>query len=180
MRYERNLPHWYPDRAPIFITWRLHGSLPAGVLPSEDGKTAGQRFVQFDRGLDLDGAGPRFLEAPEVAVCVARVILRASAEMFEMGAFVVMPNHVHLLMTPRIPVGKIMNFIKGVSARECNLILRRTGMPFWAQESFDHWVRNSWEFRRIQRYVEWNPVKAGLARSPEEWPYSSAFRKNTA
>jgi len=48
------------------------------------------------------------------------------------------------------------------------------GKPFWLDESYDHWVRNSREFDRIQSYIEFNPVSAGLVARPEEWPWSSA------
>ena len=45
--------------------------------------------------------------------------------------------------------------------------------PFWQDESYDHLVRGDEECQRIRRYIEWNPVKAGLAASPEDFPYSS-------
>ena len=49
-----------------------------------------------------------------------------------------------------------------------------TGEPFWQDETFDHWVRDEWSYRRIVRYIEWNPVKAGLVSEPQQWPWSSA------
>jgi REP element-mobilizing transposase RayT len=64
--------------------------------------------------------------------------------------------------------------VKNTSARKANLILGRTGMPFWQDESYDHWVRDAKEFDRIARYIEWNPVKAGLVEQVELWPWSSA------
>ena len=53
-----------------------------------------------------------------------------------------MPNHVHLLIEPRIPLKQITGGIKGVSARDANRVLHQPGHPFWQGESFDHWVRN--------------------------------------
>jgi putative DNA methylase len=54
--------------------------------------------------------------------------------------------------------------------------LGRTGEPFWQDESHDRWVRNEREFNRIVAYIEENPVSAGLATPPEDWPWSSAAR----
>ncbi len=85
-----------------------------------------------------------------------------------------MPNHVHLLISPTAPLSQITKSVKGYSALSANKILGRTGEPFWRQESFDHWVRDSFEGRKIVRYIENNPRKAGLAESLEAWPWSSA------
>jgi putative transposase len=71
---------------------------------------------------------------------------------------------------------QITHWIKGRTAREGNLLLGRTGEPFWQDESYDHWVRNEREFHRIVKYIEWNPVSAGLVTKPEDWPWSSATR----
>lgn len=64
--------------------------------------------------------------------------------------------------------------LKGNTAREANRVLGRTGEPFWQKESYDHWVRDPAELERIRRYVEHNPVKAGLVREEGEFPWSSA------
>jgi len=80
-----------------------------------------------------------------------------------------MPNHVHLLVTPRVPLPKLARPLKGYTAREANRILNRTGEAFWQGESYDHWVRSTEEWVRIARYVvENNPVTAGLTARPEE------------
>jgi len=52
-------------------------------------------------------------------------------------------------------------------------VLNRTG-AFWSRDYFDRWIRDSAEERRIVRYIENNPVKAGLCREPAEWRFSSA------
>ena len=59
-------------------------------------------------------------------------------------------------------------------------MLRRTGQTFWQDESYDHWVRTRNEVEKIVRYIEWNPVKAGLAKTPEDWPWSGAVAGETA
>jgi REP element-mobilizing transposase RayT len=76
----------------------------------------------------------------------------------------------HLLITPQVDVPGLLRRLKGVTAREGNQMLGRTGQPFWQREFYDRLVRNGDEFRRIRNYVLQNPVRAGLARSPEEYP----------
>jgi REP element-mobilizing transposase RayT len=93
---------------------------------------------------------------------------------FWLHPFVIMPNHVHLLMTLKIPLRQIMNGVKGSTAFAANAILNRRGQPFWQDESFDHWVRSEKEFRSIFRYIERNPVSAELAARPEDREWSSA------
>src|SRR4029077_15478425 len=93
---------------------------------------------------------------------------------FVLHAFVVMPNHVHLLITPKLPLRRIMNGLKGAAARHANSLLSRKGSHFGQDESFDHWVRNSAEFERVRHYIEWNPVSAKLVVRPEDRQWSSA------
>jgi type I restriction enzyme R subunit/putative DNA methylase len=67
-----------------------------------------------------------------------------------------------------------MRLLRRSAARQANLILGRTGQPFWQDESYDHWVRTEAELEKIVRYIERNPVAAGLAAAVEDWPWSSA------
>ena len=64
-----------------------------------------------------------------------------------------------------------------VTHNMANRILERTGMPFWQDESYDHWIRSGRELEEIITYVECNPVKAGLVAADEQWPWSSARLK---
>jgi putative transposase len=98
----------------------------------------------------------------------------------ESQAWVIMPNHVHLLILPQAALLKITHWIKGRTAREANRLLGRAGAPFWQHESYDHWVRSQKELHRIAAYIEENPVSAGLAATPEDWPWSTATRRLSA
>jgi REP element-mobilizing transposase RayT len=95
-------------------------------------------------------------------------------QFYELQAWAVMPNHVHLLILPRVALPQITHWLKGRTAREANLLLERSGEPFWQDESYDHWVRNEKEFSRIVAYIEENPVSAGLVATPEDWRWSSS------
>lgn len=187
--YRRNLPHWQPDGKSIFITWRLCGSLPASLpkktsLPrigratrkrGANEQSPGKEFLRLDSFLDSAKSGPLWLSDPKIAACAEYTILHgAELGRYDLHAYVVMPNHVHVLLQPRSPLAKITNAVKGIAARDANVILHRAGRLFWQDESFDHWIRNSAEFERIRHYIEWNPVRAGLVARPGDWKWSSA------
>jgi putative transposase len=171
---QRRLPHIYAIGQPLFATFRLHGSLPAGREFPKESLTSGEAFVAMDRLLDTARYGPVHLKRPEVAGLVRASIQHCAQADCDLHAWVIMPNHVHLLMTPHTNVSSLLRRLKGYSARQVNQLLRRTGQPFWENESYDLLVRNGEEFRRIENYILTNPVKAGLAGSVEGFPWSSA------
>ena len=117
-----------------------------------------------------------FLKEPSIANLVVETIVAGERErgFYELSAWVVMPNHVHLLILPKVALPEITRWLKGSTARRANQLLGRTGLPFWQDESYDHWVRTTKELDRIIGYIEENPVSAGLVVSMELWPWSSA------
>jgi putative DNA methylase len=142
-----------------------------GALPE------GKRFAEFDKYLDSGSFGPTWLKSEGVASLVAEAIQNANAlRLCKIHAYVVMPNHVHILLEPGIELARIAKLIKGNTARPANGILRRTGKFFWQDESFDHWIRTSAELERVRAYIERNPVKAGLVSRPGDWKWSSAYK----
>jgi REP-associated tyrosine transposase len=180
--YERNLPHWHPTGKCLFLTWRLYGSLPANVAGryrQQEPRDAGRAFVEVDRALDRGSTGPRWLIRPALASLVVAALRRGASELrrFELHAYVVMANHVHVLLDPMDSPARILQGIKGSTARLANAALGRERKRFWQDESFDRWVRSAKEFARIRAYIEWNPVTARLAQRPECWPWSSAARR---
>lgn len=166
--HRRRLPHWDPERVPIFLTWRPQGSLPRNSWE-------GKRFLLMDRQLDAAHSGPTFLKHPRVPSAVAEILVTIGKKwkLYELFAWAIMSNHVHALLQPHKPLRRITHAIKSTSARQANLILGRTGQ-FWQNESYDHWVRDGKEFGRIVQYIEWNPVPADLVEQPVGWPCSSA------
>jgi len=177
--YRRRLPHWCPEGAVVFLTWRLFGTLPCctpEVVQADSLLTDGQRFAAQDRRLDVADSGPRWLKEPRIAACVAETLLLGERvwKKYDLWACVIMANHVHVLLTPHVEMKRVTRAIKSYSARKANQILGRTGEPFWQEESYDHWIRKEEEMNRIIRYIEWNPVKACLVERIEDWPWSSA------
>jgi putative DNA methylase len=176
--YERRLPHWDVVEEPLFVTFRLHGSLPASrVFPPAALITAGKAFVAVDRLLDAGGSGPLFLGRKAIAEMMVAALHHGDRELhrYELHAFVVMPNHVHLLATPHVLATKWLGPLKGFTAHQANALLGTHG-AFWQEESFDRLVRSGDQLERVRTYIEQNPVKAGLAATAEEFLWSSAYR----
>jgi hypothetical protein len=98
--YERRLPHWDAVDQPLFVTFCLYGSLPTPRVFTPDSLTQpGKAFVATDRLLDRGASGPLYLHRPEFAETVAA--LHDAERRFHRHAYVVMPNRVHLLVTPK-------------------------------------------------------------------------------
>ena len=177
--YRRNLPHWHPEGNCIFFTWRLYGSLPSGFLRSlriTSNFAPREEFRAAEKLLDHPAKGPLWLTEPRVAEVIVGALQRGAFELhrYDLHSYAVMANHLHVLLTPLARIRNITREIKGATARSSNLILRRTGAPFWQDESFDHWIRSEGQFIRVKKYIEHNPVKAGLVERAEDWPWSSA------
>ncbi len=199
--YQRHLPHWQPPGATLFVTFRLAGSLPQGVIDklrsadrqreaalsriedlAERQKQADletrRAFGRWDAALDRAQNGHRWLADPRVADVVAEALHYRDGKVYELIAFCVMPNHVHLVCTPLsqkdgdyYPLHRILQSLKRHTARQANQILGRQG-TFWQAESYDHVVRDGRALERIVEYVVNNPVKAGLIKDGQAWRWT--------
>ncbi|HEX3146381.1 MAG TPA: transposase [Pyrinomonadaceae bacterium] len=121
------------------------------------------------------GAGECHLRDPRVANVVQSGLLHFDGERYRLSAWVVMPNHVHLLAAPlpNYSLSGIIHSIKSYTSQEANKLLARRGR-FWFEDYFDRYVRNAQHFDNAVSYIESNPVRAGLCKAPWEWPWSSA------
>jgi REP element-mobilizing transposase RayT len=175
---QRHLPHLWVIGRPLFVTFRLYDSLPPGREFPKDAMTSGKAFLHMDKLLDEYRESPKYLQRTDVAQVVVDAIRRGAETDYRLHTWTIMPNHVHLLFTPHADVPKLMRNLKGSTARYANRLLGRTGTPFWQDESYDRLVRDPDEFRKSQNYILQNPVRAGLARSAEEYLWSSAGEKS--
>jgi len=131
----------------------------------------------MDRYLDRARSGPMYLVREPIArLLVASLQRGVLLGHYELGAYAIMANHVHVLLLPKISPSRLLCSVKGATAREANRILGRTGEAFWQAESYDHWVRDEAEWRKIANYIEDNPVKAGLVVRAEDYQWSSAAK----
>jgi putative transposase len=128
----------------------------------------------MDRILDNARTGPLFLREPRVADLVTQAILDGESKFarYELHAYVVMANHVHMLATPRVAATKWLGPLKGFTAHEANRMLDRHG-KFGQDESYDHLVRSDIEFGKVCGYIERNPIAAGLVATPDAFRWSS-------
>ncbi|MDX6611621.1 MAG: REP-associated tyrosine transposase [Blastocatellia bacterium] len=149
-------------------------------------------FVKFENILHRAKVGPMWMQDERVADKVAENLKRLDGSAYRLDAYSVMSNHVHavfqtllserdlteihdpdggLVFASEYPgLSRIMHSLKGRSARECNVILMRTG-AFWEHESFDHVIRPG-KFSTTIRYVLNNPVKAGLVKNWRDWRWN--------
>ena len=185
-------PHVKREGVSYFVTFRLADSLPKAVLLKLQAER-GERLERFQAQHDaarksgvklpnaetldeierdyfhklesyLDkGAGECWLKRPEIAELVASALRFFANERYRLDAWVVMSNHVHVVLwpLPNHSLSGIVQSWKRFTAREANKRLTRTGETFWQPEAFDHWIRNDEEHARCCRYVMSNPVKAG-------------------
>jgi len=200
--YHRNLPHYHPNDHPLFITFRLAGSLPLDVLAElrtkreselkaleknaldDRYKIEEKYFSCYDDLLGQCKFGPRWLQADDIAQIVAKEMRDLDGDRYQLMAYCIMSNHVHLLIetlvreqashqgkSAKYPVTETLRLLKGRTARACNLELKRSG-SFWQHESYDHFVRNEQELERIILYILNNPVKAGLVKEWKNWSFT--------
>jgi REP element-mobilizing transposase RayT len=137
---------------------------------------------QIDRCLDV-GLGDCWLREPKVATLVAGALNHFNGDRYDLFAWSIMPNHVHVVFRPLGEEGlaPILHSWKSYTGTRANRILRRSG-PFWQKEYFDHLVRSDEDLWRFCRYVRDNPVKGGLRDWPWVWvtPEVSAARDGGA
>jgi putative DNA methylase len=176
--YRRRLPHLYNADQPVFLTWRLYDSLPPNRAFPSHTLTSGQAFAALGRLLDAARSGPTYLRQPIIADIVVEAIYHNATVLgrYILHAFVVMPNHVHMLVSPHVPVPELTKTLKSFTAKRANQSLGLTGNLFWQEESYDHLARTQREVQRIRLYIEYNPVRAGLVRKAGDYRWSSASR----
>jgi len=206
MIYKRHLPHIQPPGAVIFITFRLLGSLPIGCIEQlkaqyrllsniihQGGKDTtsairerGELLYRYDDALHFSNSGPHHLKNPVIARMICDIIHYHDRLLYDLFAYCVMSNHVHVLVQPKqiaeeefVPLEKITHSIKSYSSGKANKILNRQGQ-FWEHESFDHYCRSEYEEKEISKYILNNPVKAGLLEHSAEWPWSYCASSNPA
>lgn len=170
------LPHI--DRPDLLqgVTFRLADSLPRQVLAQlrlMDPDDAARRAL-MERHLH-EGVGACWLRDPAIAGLVDAELLRFDDARYRLLSWTLMPNHVHLLVEtwPGRSLFRLVQGWKGASAVVANRLLGRTG-AFWARDYFDRYIRDDAHLVAAIRYIEQNPVKAGLVARAEDWPFGSA------
>jgi REP element-mobilizing transposase RayT len=192
--YRRHLPHYFLPDANYFVTFRLYGSLPRSVIEqmkrariefeqtiltsATKNKTqelarifSWEQFQKYDKLLEMKTDCALWLRKAKIAELVKDAIHYRNKKAYELHAFCIMPNHVHMIIRhktrsekPNSNLATIIGNLKWYTALQCNKVLRRTG-SFWQAETYDHIIRDDMQYERLISYVLNNPVKARLVES---------------
>jgi putative DNA methylase len=160
------------------LTIRLIDSLPKIKLQEIARRIPATHVHERRKAMEVlldKGHGSCWLRKAEIALLTENSLLHFDSERYKLLAWVIMPNHVHMLMQleQSWPLDKIMHSIKSYTANHSNKLLRRSG-HFWQREYFDRFIRDEGHFRAAVQYIHYNPVVAKLTEKPEQWRYSSA------
>lgn len=188
------LPHWKEDGRAYFVTFRLAGTLPRALLEElrheKEALLARERTARVSETVErlrrhhaerieayLDaGLGECWLKRPDIGGLVCDALRHFDGGRYDLHAWTVMPNHVHVVVTPLAEhtLSGILHSWKSFTALRANRHLGRAGQPFWQTESYDGLIRDEKHLARACDYTERNPVAAGLCEQPEDWPWGSA------
>ncbi len=155
-RTHRRLPHWQQQNRIYFITFRTNDSLP--ISKQQELKFTEEKEAALDQGY-----GECHLRNSRCRALLESTLLHENGIQYELLAYVIMPNHVHILTAPyeNVDLSNLVRTWKSISARKINRLLNRIG-PFWLDESFDHIVRSQSHLENFIRYIQGNPEKAHL------------------
>lgn len=185
--HSRKLPHYDAPAVFQFITFRLADSLPsaklreieAGVRQTPASRREAERRRLVEYWLD-QGSGCCALRNEEFSSVFHDGLLLHDGKRYRLIAWCIMPNHVHILIECRYSLSRIVQSWKSYSARWAVLHNDRLGLGLpigqvWMRGYWDRYIRNEAHLQAAVRYIHENPVKAGLADSPQSWRWSSAF-----
>jgi REP element-mobilizing transposase RayT len=196
-RSRGELPHLYKEGGSYFVTFRLLNAVDTKKRRRDGGTTTRtttrrqkkhtlspeQQAVLVARETEPPlRLGSCALLRPEIAESIQHALRHFHGQRYHLSAWCVMPNHVHVVVTPNDgwELSAILHSWKSFTAHQANKSLKRQG-AFCERESFDHLIRTVEHFEAFVHYVENNPVEARLCQTPEDWAWSSAhLRKNAA
>ncbi|HQR31905.1 MAG TPA: aminotransferase class I/II-fold pyridoxal phosphate-dependent enzyme [Blastocatellia bacterium] len=183
------LPHFDGGELSQFVTIRLFDSVPPNVLErwkaelDQQEPDESERIKLLHRKIETyadQGFGECWLRRPEIAELVEQCLLHFDGERYRLSAWVVMPNHVHFVLTP-LPghgLSQILQSLKTWTANRANELLQRTGR-FWMPDYFDRYIRDTKHFADVVAYIERNPVKAKLCAEAGDWRFGSAWQRKS-
>ena len=182
------LPRLDSPRGTYFLTFRLEDSLPSELLSRWKDELQFQKnvhsnnqstlndlerkyFLKIESYLDTSAGNCR-LRNPKTAAIVDGALRYFDGQRYVLHAWIIMPNHVHVLFTLSDPynLSSIVHSWKSYTAHQANLLLGLSGR-FWQPESFDRLIRSERQFEFCLRYILNNPVKAGLCKEVYQWPW---------
>jgi type I restriction enzyme R subunit/putative DNA methylase len=180
------LPHFNNRHTMQSVTFRLADSLPQEVLRRIEAELTHLSEVEVDAArrkkieswLDA-GIGCCAMKHPALAALLQETLLKWDGDRYRLVAWCVMPNHVHVMLETTAALSKIVQSWKSFTGRwaianNAGLALGIPGKALWMREYWDRYIRDLNHLENVRRYIENNPVKAGLVREAKQWPWSSA------
>ncbi|PAU87590.1 transposase [Pseudomonas sp. WN033] len=181
------VPHFDSGHCYQMLTFRLADALPQTVLrglreevrrvPAVQRKGYSRQRIEF--WLD-QGMGSCLLAHSGLAAALAEAFMHFDGRRYQLVAWCIMPNHVHVLIEQRFSLSRIVQGWKSRSSRwalEQGLVVGMSvsGRALWMRGYWDRFVRDESHFIAAVTYIHNNPVKAGLCKSADEWRWSSAY-----
>ena len=180
-KFSHWLPHWRQSEKMYFVTFRLQDSVAQDQLRAWAAEKQiweshhpqpwnekvwneyHERFtIRMEQYFDA-GYGSCSLGKPAISEMVEKALRHFDGTRYQLGDFIIMPNHVHLLVRPaeNESLEAVLHSWKSFTSKQANLTLGTTG-SFWREEYFDHLVRNGAQYEKFQGYIRENPIKAKL------------------
>lgn len=187
------LPHFDGYAVTQHVTFHLADSMPRDVLQrlrdELESLPAAERDVEHRKRIEAwsdAGHGSCALRVPDIGRMVRESLLFHDGKRYHLIAWVIMPNHVHVLFQPmgEWTIAKIIASWKKYTAsricafRKSSPTLGADLKPVWHREYWDRFIRDDRHFQQTVEYIHLNPVKAGLVASAEKWEWSSAASMN--
>jgi len=193
IRKRLRLPHWHSPGGTYFVTWNLHDALPKEVrqridiermqlyesierlrgkpTPAESQRIQRVFRARVEETLD-ENHGECVLRMNDAAKTVANALTHFDTDRYELLAWCVMPNHVHVafVLGANAKLDAVLKSWKGYTARVINQCLGRAG-TLWQEDYFDRLIRNSRQLSRTVSYIESNPITAGL----RQWQWTRTY-----
>jgi REP element-mobilizing transposase RayT len=182
-QYSRGyLPHIDVGSQPQFLTWRLEDSIPAELITKwrneldqeEEKERRKKLYSQIEKYLD-QGHGSCVLKNPVAARIVQDALLFHHETQYQLHEWCVMPNHVHVLLTPfeGVTLEQVTHSQKSFTSSQIHKHLGGGRGKLWQIESFDRFIRDQKHFESVALYIRRNPVRAKLVADYTLWPYGS-------
>lgn len=176
-----------------FLTFRLHGTIPAATgrklkTALRQAREAGtdhrraqkQFFARFDAVLDRTPIGPAYFDNEKTAEVLAGEIMMLEELGFVVHGFAILPNHAHLVLhlpeTNNLSFAKALDLLHLRTGANCRRLVRPKLPPeaeFWQAGWFEYAVHDEAELARVLAYVRGNARQAGLPTRFQEWPYTA-------
>jgi REP element-mobilizing transposase RayT len=155
-----NLPHISMQGYYQFVTFRTYDSIDDYLLKLQNsGESNSVKQQKIDSYLDNSKNGAYLFE--DVLMELKRYILSQDKEIFDLVAFSIMPNHIHILFQEKIALDETIRVLKGGSSFVLNKLLNKKG-SFWAKDYYDKLIRNEQHFEIVYKYIKYNALKANL------------------